>query len=154
MDLSRLNSEMHDYWENRDFPGALHNIQTIDDYISGGNFDTWLSPYPSLFEPSYLIGLYNQETGMGFEQIAKDVSYKSLLENFRQYIQGLINEVKEIDEDRKRFLRELDNDIFSQIGTNINEGIKNVSEGFKIFSVALFPMLLIGLGFIIYSKSK
>lgn len=144
MDFTRLNNEYTVYWKTHKLSTALTNLRDIDFYLSQGNMDTFLDSYTLLLQPYYLSGLYSQLTGVALQDVVTNISYTDLLKNFKLYLTSLIQESKAIDDASKRYLDELNNNIFSELartGQSFVEATANLS--------GYLPVILLAGGFLL-----
>lgn len=143
VDFTRLNNEYTVYWKSHNIDKALTNLHDIDYYLSQGQLDTFVETYDLLLKPGYLAGLFSQLTGKPLGDVVSFTSYNDLLENFRGYLTGLINESKAIDEKSKRDLQNLNNDIFTQMA-----GVASNFLGSTELIAKYLPYIAVGAGLI------
>ncbi len=93
MDFTRLHNESNIYWNQRDYQSAILTLQAIDSYISNGLMDTFLVSYNYILQPENLLSLYAVQTNQNMIILNQTISYTDLMLWFRNYIQGLINEI-------------------------------------------------------------
>ena len=151
MDFTDLQKQYDNYWSSHNLSAVIQNLAELDNYISAGNYDTWLIPYDKLLTPEYLLSNYavsvNQNIG------AVKISYSDLIKWFSNYINSLIKEItdnkKELEALKTKSL--LDELFDSPIGQAVL-GVGNIFEGvgnlFKNFYWIIIPIA----GFIVYTK--
>ena len=94
LDFTKLNIEYSAFWQKHSLSNAVSVLKEVDFYISGGKYDTFLLPYGDILKPENLI-VYYRLTGsnLTFDEIAKKVTYKEMIENFIYYLNKLIKRI-------------------------------------------------------------
>lgn len=93
MNFNQLHIEFNQYWSNRNYQSAILNLQSIDNFISNGQMDTFLVSYNHILEPEYLLSLYSVQTNQDMTIIINQIHYNDLINWFSHYLQSLINEI-------------------------------------------------------------
>lgn len=136
MDFSNINSSEIAYWSIRNRQEAENNLASIYNYLGGTSV-----PIKNLLNSTNLVYLYNfYNPGESIDYILSNISYSDLIDWYKNYLQGLIDEITDY---QKLLEAQKSENNFDTITKSISKGVENISKGieYAIIIAVIFIVL-------------